>query len=53
MPNMTKKELKTVKSLRLNKDVRILQADKDNCTVVIDECKYKDKLNTFLGIRCN
>jgi hypothetical protein len=29
-PNMTTKELKTVKSLRLNKDIRILQADKGN-----------------------
>jgi hypothetical protein len=42
---MTKKELKAMKSLRLNKDTRILQADKRNCTVVLDESKYKDKLN--------
>jgi hypothetical protein len=36
------KELKAVKSLRLNKETRILQADKGNCTVVFDESKYKD-----------
>jgi hypothetical protein len=47
-PNMTTKELKAVKSLRLNKDIRILRADKGNCTVVLDESEYKDKLNTLL-----
>jgi hypothetical protein len=41
--NMTTKELKAVNSLRLNKDTRILQADKVNCTVVFDESKLKDK----------
>jgi hypothetical protein len=46
--NTTMKELKTVKSLRLNKDITILQADKDNCTVVFDESKYKEKFNTLL-----
>jgi hypothetical protein len=33
----SKKELKAVKSLRLNKDIRILSADKGNCSVVLDE----------------
>jgi hypothetical protein len=42
MPNITKKELKAVKSLRLNKDIRILQAEGGNCMVVLDEAKYKD-----------
>jgi hypothetical protein len=41
-PNMTTKELKAVRSLRLNKVIRILQADKGNCTVVFDESKYKE-----------
>jgi hypothetical protein len=40
-----------VKSLRLNKDIRILQAEKGNCTVVLDAFKYKDKLNTSLESR--
>jgi hypothetical protein len=35
-PNMSKKELKAVRSLRFNMDIRILQADKGNCTVVLD-----------------
>jgi hypothetical protein len=45
-PNMTTKELTAIKSLRLNKDIRILQANKGNCTVVFDESNYKEKLNT-------
>jgi hypothetical protein len=45
---MSTKELKAIKSLRLNKNIRILQADKGNCTVVFDEPKYKEKLNTLL-----
>jgi hypothetical protein len=48
MPNMTKEELKIVKLLRLNKDIRILQADKGNCMVEFDESKYKNKLNILL-----
>jgi hypothetical protein len=45
-PNMTTKKFKAVNPLRLNKDIRILQADKGNCTVVFYESKYKEKLNT-------
>jgi hypothetical protein len=45
---MIKKGLKAMKSLRLNRDIRILQADKGNCTVVLDEPKYKNKFNTLL-----
>jgi hypothetical protein len=45
---MSKKEMKAVKSLRLNQDIRILPADKGNCTVVLDESKYNDKINTLL-----
>jgi hypothetical protein len=48
MPNMTTKELKAVKSLTLNKDIKILQVDKGNCTVVLVESKYKNKLYTLL-----
>jgi hypothetical protein len=44
--NMSKKELYAVRSLRLNKDIKILHADKGNCTVVVDESVYKDKLNS-------
>jgi hypothetical protein len=31
VPNMAKNELRATKSLKLNKDIRILQADKGNC----------------------
>jgi hypothetical protein len=42
-PNMTKKKVKVVKSFEAYKGIKILQAEKDNCTVVLDECKYTDK----------
>jgi hypothetical protein len=45
-PNMSKKKLKAMRSLRLNKAIRILQADKYNCTLMLDESEYRDKLNT-------
>jgi hypothetical protein len=38
---MTKKELKAMKSLRLDKDIRILQADKGSCMVGLHEPKYR------------
>jgi hypothetical protein len=41
-------ELRAIKSLKLNKYIRILQADKGNCTVMLDNSEYKDKLNTLL-----
>jgi hypothetical protein len=47
-PSTTTYELKAVKSLRLNKDLRIHQADKGNCAVVMDESRYRDKSNTLL-----
>jgi hypothetical protein len=40
--NMTIKELKSVKSLRLSEDVSIRQTEKGNCHVVLYEYKYKD-----------
>jgi hypothetical protein len=45
---MTTMELKAMKSLRHNKVIRILQTDKGNGTVVLDESKYNNKLNTLL-----
>jgi hypothetical protein len=45
---MSKKDLKAVRSLRLSKDNRILQAYEGSCNVVLDESEYKDKLNTLL-----
>jgi hypothetical protein len=40
--NMSKKEIKAIKSLGLNQDIRILPADKGNCIVVLEESKYND-----------
>lgn len=48
VPNMASKELKAIKPLKLNEDIRILQADKGSFTVVLDESEYKNKLNTLL-----
>jgi hypothetical protein len=47
-PNITKQEFRALKSLKLNKDIRILQADKGNCTVMLDESEYRNKLNLLL-----
>jgi hypothetical protein len=49
-PNVTRKRLNAVKSLRLRKDVKILQADKDHCRVVSDESKYERNLKNLLGL---
>jgi hypothetical protein len=40
-PSMTTKELTAIKSLMFNKDIRSLQADKGNCTMVSDEPNTK------------
>jgi hypothetical protein len=40
-----------MKSLRHNRDIRILQAEKGSWTVVLDESKYEDKVNTLLESR--
>jgi hypothetical protein len=45
---ISKKELKAVKSLKLNKDIRILPADKSNCSVVLEVMEYRDKIDTLL-----
>jgi hypothetical protein len=46
--NISKKELKAVKSLGFNKDIRILSADKGKCSIVLDEIEYRNKINTLL-----
>jgi hypothetical protein len=47
-PNLSKQEFIALKSLKHNKDIRILQADKGNCTVVLDDSEYRNKLNHLL-----
>jgi hypothetical protein len=46
--NIKKQEISAIKSLRLNKEIRILRADKGNCTVVLNESDYNNKLNSLL-----
>jgi hypothetical protein len=50
-PSLARKELKAIKSLKLNKDITIVQAEKGSCSVVLDGSEYKDKLNTLLRVQ--
>jgi hypothetical protein len=43
-----KKESMALKSLKDNKEIRILQADKGNCTVMLNESTYKEKISSLL-----
>jgi vacuolar-type H+-ATPase subunit C/Vma6 len=40
-------EFKSIKSLKENKYIRILQADKGKYTVVLDDSEYKHTLNSL------
>ena len=46
--NINIQEMAAIKSLKRDKDIRIIQADKGNCTVVLNEVDYQSKLNTLL-----
>jgi hypothetical protein len=37
-----------LKSLKDNKEIRILQADKGNCMVVLKNSTFKEKLSSLL-----
>jgi hypothetical protein len=41
-PDKSKMNMKAMRSLRLNKDIRIPQADKGNCIVMLNGFGYKD-----------
>jgi len=45
--NLAGRELKSIESLKENKDIRILQADKGNCIVVLDGTECKHTLNSL------
>jgi ribosomal protein S8E len=47
-PNMMKRESTALKFLNNNKKIRILQADKANCRVVLNESTYKVKISSLL-----
>jgi hypothetical protein len=46
--NITKAESSALKSLIHNKDIRVLAADKGNCTVVMNIPTNMEKLSTLL-----
>jgi hypothetical protein len=46
--NMTMKESTELKSLKNDMQIRILLADKGNCTVVLNESTYKEKISSLL-----
>jgi hypothetical protein len=46
--NVTKKKFMALKSLIGNNEIRILQADKGNCSVVLNESTYREKISSLL-----
>jgi hypothetical protein len=42
--NATRRDSTALKSLKSTKQIRILQADKGSCTVVLNESTYKNKI---------
>jgi hypothetical protein len=48
--DVTRKESMTLKFLKDNKEIRILQADKGNCTVVLNASTYKEKVPSLLEL---
>jgi hypothetical protein len=44
--NITRKESMALKSLKDNKEIRILQADEGNCMVVL-ESTYKERISSL------
>lgn len=48
MNNLTRDEMGAVKTLKNNKNIIILRADKGNATVVMNKKEYHDKMTTLL-----
>jgi hypothetical protein len=48
---MTRKESTALKSLRNNTQIRIIQADKGNCMVVLNESTYKENQGVYEILR--
>jgi hypothetical protein len=45
---MTRKESMALKSLKNNKQIQILQADRRNCMVVLNESTHEEKISSLL-----
>jgi hypothetical protein len=48
-PNISKEELKAIDSLRKDKDIKILPADKGKCTVILNTEDYMKKCKVLLN----
>jgi hypothetical protein len=46
--DITRKESMALKSLKDNTEILIIHADKGNCTVVLNESTYKEKISSLL-----
>jgi hypothetical protein len=46
--DITRKKSVVLKSPKDKKEIRILQADKANCMVVLDESTYKENISSLL-----
>ena len=47
--NISKQERKALSSLRKNKDIMIINADKGRATVILDKSDYEQKINALLS----
>ena len=48
-PNLSAEERKTLKELRSDSNIKIMKADKGNCTAVMNTKDYDDKLLALLN----
>ena len=48
-PNLSAEERKALKELRSDSNIKIMKADKGNCTVVMNTKDYDDKLLALLN----
>ena len=51
-PNISRQDRSAIKSLRQDKSIHILRADKGNATVVMDKTEYDRKVADILNTDC-
>ena len=51
LPNLSLEEKKALQELRSDHTIRIMRADKGNCTVIMDKKDYDDKIMHLLNDR--
>ena len=47
-PNLTREELKIIKTLKEDSSIAVVPADKGNTTVFANSANYKEKKTTFM-----